>query len=432
MFCSFSTVIADIKFQQDERGLLLSTINREESLILKDIDKHEESIIKRIKELAEASRTEVASRHAKIVKDIRSGSKELESVLSVSEEVVKKLNKSDLNAAQAFVNIRKSNTIAESVKETLQELSRCHNFALDYCFNDDQIQQFVAQTSLGYFEESENKPYTAIKKGMVNVKLEKEVDCVVTGICFLENDSIVIADSKNKKLKMLNENYEIKNDITLAGNPSALCYVGNEEVAVGLRNEGKVQFVSCGDTISIGFSFTTSQRCAGLYFDSKWDELYVSCDSWAFSSSKVCVYTKSGVLIRSYENDEAGKKLFNYPKNITMEPISDTIYIADERNGVIALDRNGKLKWKFQDPKLKDLAGICMLPGNQLLVTGCSSKNLVQIGDNGTEVCELVGASEELTSPYTVICDRRKSKIIVGCASNEIYIYAIRKEKGHD
>ncbi|XP_060591420.1 uncharacterized protein LOC132746321 [Ruditapes philippinarum] len=423
-------VIAKIIAEQDERGLLLSLIDQEAFVILKDIDKQEESIIKRIKDLAEASRKEVVSRHAKFETDIKADVKELESVLSVSEEVSKKLNNSNSSAVQAFVCVRKSKTVAKSVSDTLEELSKCRSFSIDYCFNNERIQKFVGMKSLGYFEETANIPYKAKKQGMINVKLEKDGDCIITGICFLENETIIIADSKNKKLKMLNENYEMKNNIALAGYPSSLCNVGPHEVAVALRNEGKVQFVSCDDTLSLGFSFSTSQRCAGLYFDTKHDELYVSCDSWAqFSTSKVRVFTKTGILTRTFEKDETGKMLFLYPKNITMEPITDTVYIADERNGIIALHRNGKLKWKYQSPEVRDLAGICMLPGNQVLVTGCSSKNLVQVGDDGKEVCELLGASEDLPIPYTVVCDKRNSKIIVGGASNEIHIYALRTEK---
>lgn len=423
-------VVAKIIVEQDERGLLLSSINQEASVILKDIDKHEESIIKRIKDLAEASRKEVVSRHAKFEKRVKADVKELESVLSVSEEVSKMLNNSNLSAKQAFVNVRKSKTVATSISDTLDEMSKSRSLSIDYCFNNERIQKFVGMKSLGYFEETANIPYKAKKQGMINVKLGKDGDCIITGICFLENESIVIADSKNKKLKMLNENYEMKNNIALAGYPSSLCNVGPLEVAVALRNEGKVQFVYCDGTLSLGFSFSTSQRCAGLYFDTKHDELYVSCDSWGrFSTSKVCVFTKRGVPTRTFEKDETGNILFLYPKNITMEPITDTVYIADERNGVIALNRNGKLKWKYQDPKVRDLAGICMLPGNQVLVTGCSSKNLVQVGDDGKKVRELLGASEKLPIPYTVVCDKRNSKIIVGGASNETLMYTIWREK---
>ncbi|XP_053383243.1 uncharacterized protein LOC123562370 [Mercenaria mercenaria] len=313
------------------------------------LEKDKRSIIMRIKELAEASREEVRTKHDKLVNVAQADVKELETVLSVSEESSNQLNTKGLNEAQMFVKIK-------------------------------------------------NK-----------------------------NDTTVVADFKNKKIKILDKSNEIADCIVLPGSPSSLCKTENVEVAVTLRTEKKVQFVSCGDTLSLGASFNTEQRCTGLYFDTKHDELYVSCDSWS-RKSKICVYKRSGDILRIFETDEDGKSLFSYPKNIIMEPITDMVYIADERNGVIALNRDGKRVWTFNDPKLRDLNGICQLPGNHMLVTGRTSKNLVQIGDDGKEVGELLNATEGLINPYTVVCDKRKSRIMIGCESNEISVYALRRK----
>ncbi|XP_045211424.2 uncharacterized protein LOC123562902 [Mercenaria mercenaria] len=427
-------VISKIILEQDKRSYYISSIDNEKNTILNDIDNFQDAMIKRIKELTKASREEVLSKHTKLVNAVQPDVKELETILSLVEGKSQKINTRDLNV-KTFVNIKKSKKVVKDVSATVDKLStNWQQSVLDYCFKLEPFRNVIELKSFGHFEDNVNKPFTAKKHEMVNVKMKQEEKCLISGICFLEADMVAITDERNKKLKRLNGNYEVTDSLVLAGSPSSLCKTGPQEVAVALRNEGKVQFVTCDNTLTLGTSFKTEQRCAGLYFDTNHDELFVSCDSWGLvNRSKIRVYKKCGTLCKTIETEEVGnspseKSLFSYPKHITVSPVTGMIYIADESKGLIALNRNGKREWTFHDPKLKDLCGVCLLPGNQLLVTGKSSNNLVQVGNDGQEVCELLDATKGLERPYTVVCDKRNARLMVGCSSNEICVYALHRE----
>ncbi|XP_053401617.1 uncharacterized protein LOC123549093 isoform X2 [Mercenaria mercenaria] len=320
---SLEKVITKIKQEKDKRTNNLSSLNEKKDTILQDIDKYQDDIINRIKVLADASRKEVISKHAELVKATESDAKELDTIGMLLEDITMKVDVTSENEAQIFTNVKNGKKAATDVESIVDELSS--NWTekdLEYCFDNEPADMVLDLKTFGRFpDKTDTRPYLASIDKKCNVKVKSDSQlCDINCICILGDGTFVISDYRNDKLKRLGKNFEVTDSISLDGSPISLCTTEQNEVAAALREQKKVQFVSCGKTFSLGDSFKTDLRCTGLYFDSKYSELYVSCGAkWqGDQQSKVNVYKKNGTLLRTYGANKDGTQLFSSPNNITM------------------------------------------------------------------------------------------------------------------
>ena len=283
--------------------------------------------------------------------------------------------------------------------------------------NDRSVSTYLSNLH-GFGTVKEHKKQYGHLKSKLKYDVSSDGDeelCNIWGTCTIGNGNILLADNANNKLKLLDKaSYKMVATCTLPASPRSLCRINDSEMAVSLSNKCIV-FISTVDGLEITKSVQLDHNCFGLAMTDA--EMYISD-----GSQKVFEYTLEGALLRDITTDPSGESLFAESRDITVSDDGNTIYVADSRKGIVTLNKEGKILWRYTGSDLKGAYGVCTGGSGNLLVTGILSHNVLQFGTNGERLGEVIRASEDVQSPVSVCYDRFNERIIV--TKNGNYIFA--------
>ncbi|XP_052260986.1 uncharacterized protein LOC127865120 [Dreissena polymorpha] len=122
--------------------------------------------------------------------------------------------------------------------------------------------------------------------------------CRITGICALPNGQVLVADSPNKRVKLLSQQYQVVSYWDVYAYPQAICLITPSEVAVAVDtiNIHEVQFITVNQGKLVpGRKFQLQHTCRGIAHHQ--GHLYIC------SHTALLKYTLSGKLIcRLYQD----------------------------------------------------------------------------------------------------------------------------------
>jgi len=101
------------------------------------------------------------------------------------------------------------------------------------------------------------------------------------------------------------------------------------------------------------------------------------------------VYELIDKLLRTINKDQSGQKIFFTVCHLTVSN-NDSIHVADYNNGMITLDTQGQVLWKYSGSDLKRVYGVCADGCGNVFVCGCSLHNVLQIRHNGHRLGDFV------------------------------------------
>lgn len=408
---SLDEIISRMKQEKDVRSKNLTSIHQQKEKLMKDVDKFQDEVIDRIKDLAKISKQQIRSKHEEYKKAIETDEAALGTVISSATKTLAKL--SAFNDSRVFVNVKACENAVKEGESLLEDMSKeWIRKELRFSFNQGLKDKLV---SLGHIVDSV-KEYKAELYGQFKINKEQ---CNVTGVSVMENGTVLVAEHSTSLLKRLNENFTVRDLIPLNGQPDDMCKAGHSEVALCLGNAEKVQFVSIGHVMELSHAFEVGKGSNGISYNDNNGEMYVCY------STRISVFSKAGVVLRSFEKDENDKPMFCSLRKIALSAMKELIFVTDKVNGLIVLNKDGKKVWIFSDPELKEARGVCVLPGDLVFVSGAGSSNIFQVDNDGRKEGMLVGPSNGLNRPLAIAYDEENSRIVVGCGSNEIYVYSI-------
>ncbi|XP_033751649.1 uncharacterized protein LOC117335632 [Pecten maximus] len=242
--------------------------------------------------------------------------------------------------------------------------------------------------------------------------------CQVTGLLYLSNGHIILADGGNNKVKLFQENGELLDELPLQGQPWDLCMVAKNTVAVTMQSKqliSKIRMKSSKLKLYRNADIKTGKPCHGITYT---DGQYVLTAALA---SEIYCLTK---------DDLALHKLTSYPYYLANDSISNdvigSVYTSTvDDTAVFRLSPDGVITEITKVGLLKGGNGVDVDGEGNVYVCGRISNNVVQISRDGT-VRELVN-SEDLQQPYTLSI--YGSKLVLSNAasdtSNHITIYEL-------
>ncbi len=219
----------------------------------------------------------------------------------------------------------------------------------------------------------------------------------VTSIVRLASGSFLVCDWYNRALKMLDGNYAVVDEVRLTDKPFAVCVFNENEVAVSLKKNKEIVFVSVNNVlrISIRHPIKTEDKCRGMACVN--GEMYVGSGGWIKEGpGKVEVYANSG--IRTIKTDAAG---FGVPYALAVNPTCSEIHITDHRDDVTTINPMGAVLRKYSSSVLQRTSGICMDDQGNLFVAGEKSHNVVKIEQNGS-MKVVLSKSDGVVNPTSV------------------------------
>ncbi|KAL4216600.1 Tripartite motif containing 42 [Mactra antiquata] len=254
--------------------------------------------------------------------------------------------------------------------------------------------------------------YRAVNKAEYNIKQSDDSDtCDIWSSCVTSNNDIVIADFNNNKIKLVNsKTYNKISSLLFDATPWSVCNISSTEVVVCLGNN-TLQFVSTCNNLVVTRSLSMKHACRCITVSR--DRMYI-CDN-----RSLYIYNMNGTLIKTIKEIKSGDKIFSSIRDITISDDHNMINIVDLFNGVIALDMNGKICWKFSGEVLRRARGVCTDGFGNVIVCGYVSHNVVLLGHTGDYMGEIVTKQDGVWCPRTVCFDQSKSKLYVGCDDDD-------------
>ncbi|XP_045177457.2 uncharacterized protein LOC123537747 isoform X1 [Mercenaria mercenaria] len=312
---SLQNVLTRMEKERDTRKDKLKNIDRRKDKSLEDIETFRTELTRKINELSETSKEQICSQY-QICKDkIQCNLNTLDNVISTATASVQNLL--DKNECQLFMNVKTSKELIKDSEALLNDLSAVKTTEeFKFVLNHGNKRTL---TSLGFVQSDEEvvKEYGAsfYDRFLIDPKY-----CEISGICVMDDGTLVIADKTNSQLKKMSENFTVEGRIYVGGKPYSICKVGLNKVATVVYGNS-VLFVDVGVKMKLGTKFYTDGLAASVSYDAKQDALLVC------NQNQVSVFTKSG----AYERNEYGHKLFTFATQLSLNASNDVMFVSDSR-----------------------------------------------------------------------------------------------------
>jgi hypothetical protein len=200
-----------------------------------------------------------------------------------------------------------------------------------------------------------------------------------TGITILPRDRVMLVDNYNSQCILLNNSNEVVTTYKLTGRPCDICVMGDEEVAVSLYDEMKIQILSVrDDVISPVSTITTKYKCYGI--TAAWKgEMVVVGDC---GNNKYC-----WSLIRDgrevYYSDQYDSQS-GYVYYIAMSNSKTRVYVTVyNKNSLLCFNMEGKKQYSYSPYTLKYPLGVAVDRDDNIYVVGSDSHNIHQLSSEG-------------------------------------------------
>ncbi|XP_052260817.1 golgin subfamily A member 6-like protein 1 [Dreissena polymorpha] len=145
-----------------------------------------------------------------------------------------------------------------------------------------------------------DKVFTVQWKSTHNVSIPSDSDiCSFTAICVLPDGKVLVADHSNKKVKLLDQQYQVFSHCGVTNRVLDMCLITPSEVAVAVYGDSKkheVQFITVTQSKLVsGRKFRLQHECSGI--------AHYQGDLFICSGEALFKYTLSGKQVcRLYEN----------------------------------------------------------------------------------------------------------------------------------
>ncbi|XP_052807344.1 E3 ubiquitin-protein ligase TRIM71-like [Mya arenaria] len=233
-------------------------------------------------------------------------------------------------------------------------------------------------------------------------------DCHVSSMLQLAGSRLLLADFNNNKIKVVNlQTNSLVFQISVPGQPWDICLLPEDRVAVTIANN-RIQFLETRGKLAFGDHIKVNGDCRGIAYHE--DSLIVS-----FFDGKVAVLNMNGHVIRQTHSDGSGKELFKWPNYLTVvcEGSTAFIYVSDWfGNTITKLDTNLNILKTFQDPALEGPNSITAV-GNQLLICGFESKNIMVLDFSTGQMTQIMGKKEGIQHLLCFYYCPQQSKLLV-------------------
>ncbi|XP_052256055.1 uncharacterized protein LOC127861527 isoform X5 [Dreissena polymorpha] len=224
------------------------------------------------------------------------------------------------------------------------------------------------------------------------------------------NGHTIIAETRDKQLKLLDQTYQELSQCNLSAFPMQMCQVSENEVAAAVdeRYGYKVQFISeSKGKLVKGRTIELSHGCIGLSYLN--NNLYVTSQTALFH------YTAAGRIVKKiYEEDTTGDSTKSSMGRCAVHPSGDYIYVISQHK-LLTLTKDGQILSTFSDPKLEEPCGICVTPAGQVLVCYYGSNTIIQLDCVGrSKIAALATEKDGVLRPLAICYSKNTNTVIVG------------------
>ncbi|XP_053392533.1 uncharacterized protein LOC123563859 isoform X1 [Mercenaria mercenaria] len=373
--------------------------------IQRRIQEIEDGMIEHIKTLSKQANVALDETCAKVNADLETYIVLVDRRKSEVEKVNEQLqSKTEVNQEQLFVKVKLCQHIINEAKDVYAKLESRGQVSVEFEESTNVKEQFLEVKSLGKMQQScVNRKREIQRQKEVNLKMQNDQHtCWIVDICQLDSGCFILADLFNKKVKLMEIDHNVTDHFSVQGQPTGICKISNNEVAVKL-NTNNLELLSIGSYISKLRSISITQ---GLYRGMT----YTNGKFWVGTSSSVDAYDINGTFEKRVALNTVG--LTYTPKQMTV--FQNSVFAADESNGIVCFKSNGTKQAEFRDSRLKKTKGVCILCDGTVCTIDKISKKIVMFSENGKCLGELVPSVPSEKIPESLCYDDKNNCILIG------------------
>ena len=389
-----------------------TSLEQERNNILKSIEDTEVSIIEKVKELSSNAKSKACGRYDDLKEDLQEEISTLLQGITNMDELkneVETQKESDRNRKFVrYILQKRSITQTQIMHDSVGKDERKIK-----CFMNNELIRRISTTDcfahiVGSKSslDSKTKPVHKVSQKEVNIKTNGDKEtCSIYGICQLHDGTIILADHTNKKLKRMNGEFFITEELDLESNPMGLCLTDNREVALKLKNDRIILF-SVDEKFKAKYSIHIEggNHIGLVYF---YNEL------WCCSDTDIRVYDRSGTVLKTLCNKSFKDTAFETTAHylIPVAASDEFVLVSDLVNRVACLGRDGNVLSVLKSERLKLVRRACVAENGIIFLAGFKSKNIMMFNENGKCLGEL---AHGLDRPDALCYDSKSNQLIVG------------------
>ncbi|KAL3890807.1 hypothetical protein ACJMK2_003084 [Sinanodonta woodiana] len=261
------------------------------------------------------------------------------------------------------------------------------------------------------------KEPTAERVDVIDLKVPTDHPPWYSSLTFLPGDRLMLDDYNNDQCILLSSSYQFITSHTLTGQPWNICVLDDQEVAVSLYNQNKIQILSViGDIIRPIRMITTKYNCNGIAAAGK-GEMVVN---------GYCGNNKSQWSLINMRGDVKCTHQYDSPSNnfmhIALNNMKTRVYVSSIMNSLVCFDMDGRKQFTYGSEILRDPRGISVDRYDNIYVVGWKTNNIHQLSPDGSVL--QVKSSGLPKSPYA-ICIHKSKEILI------ITSYSVERTKLH-
>ena len=263
----------------------------------------------------------------------------------------------------------------------------------------------------------------------VNVKVPSDIyDAYIRGSAFLPSGQLILCDWSNKKLKLLDENLQMKESIDVPGGLWNVAPVNQHQVIVTFPYQHYVQFIQVTPSLALGHTVDLGMECRGVTVSR--ESIYI-----LFSVSgegKIGIYDLTGKKKRIIDpyNGKDGNVLIKGPWYIAVSN-DEKIFVSgrdlkSSSTTVYCLESSGNVLYTVSNPSFTDCRGISVDENENMLVCDVVRHDVFLMTKDGKEVREFLTKKDGLSYPFTVSFRRSDGTLVVGGGHNNILVFTLK------
>lgn len=312
---------------------------------------------------------------------------------------------------------QKGKNVAPTSRGTLPEVEGSSGSCDDGATPTSDIEN-TEPTASPPSEAPRTQVYSVVKVDKYQVRvLDDKVKCLIRGICCLPDGKIVLIDSNNRNVKLLNENYSIMFYCPLSSHPKDICHVGGYEVAVALLKEfsvGIIQVVSAKDRKLVrSRTIQLDHECVSIAYHG--GEFYVG------SNDSLYIYTKTGKFMRKINTGCVWR--------VGVRENGERIVISrGHANGIVMIDKLGYPVSSLRDPCLLRVTDFDILDNGCMFVSVHDSHTVLVVSKDWGLFVTLASRGDGVYFPRSVCYSEKQSDLIVGQSGDAIVVMNLQLE----
>ena len=328
-------------------------------------------------------------------------------LLKVDQELLVNAKKSQNKQHMFISNIQIEKSLHHYEAALLEAESKLHVQDIEFETNKELSTILEKSAGLGKVNTRENREtFLGLQATyFTSVDIRQSGDQTVptiTGATFLHNGDLLIVDSNNSKLTLLDTTLKVKNSTKCIEEPWDIAVISDQEVVLSACQT--LQFYRVSPRLQ--FIRNIELDCWSVAVAK--DSIYVSR-----STPEILVLDTNGNRLRSIAPAQT-RISFRELSYIALNPSGNKLYYSDcNGSQLICLTTDGKHIYTYTDPDLKSPRGLIVDDDDNVLIAGEDSNNIHVVRADGTKHNVLVTSSDSIQTPVGMAYNSTTNMLVV-------------------